>query len=517
MKYASRFEIPVIMPRSEKVQTFEELAKLLGSRDHRRYKVVLCHGVFDLLHIGHIRYLQKARQMGDLLIVTLTPDRFVNKGPNRPVFPETLRSDAVAALDCVDYVAVNQWPTAVEAIQQLQPDVFAKGAESRDHKTPELIEEEKAADTHGVRVEYIEDVTSSSSHLINNYLSPFSDDVERDIAKLRNRYTLDEILSYVSAARPLKMLVVGEAIIDEYYYCSAVGQSTKAPIVATRYESHERFAGGALAVANHLAGFCDRVDLISMLGVHDTGEEWIRERLHERISATFLYKENASTIVKRRYRESYFDIPLFAINFLNDDPLTSAESATFCKLLEGSLHQYDAIVVADYGHSLVGDSAIKLLTSDAPFLAVNTQANAANVGFHTISKYPRADHVSLSRRDLELECRRSSGDIRELLQDVSLRLGTTTCAVTLGRDGCLCYGSRGGFHQSGSVTTRVVDRIGAADAFFAASTICAVLRSPADILTFWGNVAGAEAVAVVGTSRTMDSLSFSRHIESLLK
>jgi rfaE bifunctional protein nucleotidyltransferase chain/domain len=505
------------MQRSEKVKTFEELAKLVGRGDGRRQRVVHCHGVFDLLHIGHIRYLQKARQMGDLLVVTVTPDRFVNKGLHRPVFSEALRSDAIAALDCVDYVAVNQWPTAVEAIERLVPDVYAKGAEFRDHKTPELMHEEEAVAAVGARVEYIEEVTSSSSRLINSYLSPFSDEVEQDLTRLRQRYTLDVMLDYVAAARPLKLLVVGEAIIDEYYYCSAIGQSAKAPIVATRYESHERFAGGALAVANHLAGFCDQVDLVSMLGRHDTEEEWIRDRLHDNISATFLYKEDASTIVKRRYRESYFDIPLFAINFLNDDPLTSADSETFCKLLEGSLSQYDAIVVADYGHSFLGEPAIKLLVEGTPFLAVSTQANSANIGFHTISKYSRVDHVALSRRDLELECRDSRGDVRELLQDVARRLGTTTAAVTLGRNGCLCYNTESGFQQSGAVATTVIDRIGAADAFFAVSTLCAVLRTPADILAFWGNVAGAESVAVVGNSRTIDSLSFSRHIESLLK
>src|SRR5262249_60009234 len=86
--------------------------------------VVQCHGVFDLLHIGHIRHFQEARKSGHLLVVTLTPDRYVNKGPHRPVFTETLRAEAIASLDAVDFVAINKWPTAVEAIQRIKPDIY---------------------------------------------------------------------------------------------------------------------------------------------------------------------------------------------------------------------------------------------------------------------------------------------------------------------------------------------------------------------------------------------------------
>lgn len=92
----------------------------------------------DLLHIGHIRYLEKAKRLGDILVVTVTPDCYVNKGPHRPAFPDLLRAEAIAALDAVDYVAINEWPTAVETLDLLRPDVYAKGAEFRQNRTPEI-------------------------------------------------------------------------------------------------------------------------------------------------------------------------------------------------------------------------------------------------------------------------------------------------------------------------------------------------------------------------------------------
>lgn len=506
------------MDHSSKVKPLEELARSLDElRGESPRRIVHCHGVFDLLHIGHIRYLQSARALGDMLVVTLTPDEFVNKGPHRPAFNQQLRVDALAALDCVDCVAVNQSPTATEAIRLLRPDVYAKGAEFREHKTPELLAEEAVAAEVGAAVEFIEDVTASSSHLINEYLSPFGDEVDRYLGDFRQRYQAADVLAWLARAAELKVLVVGEAIIDEYYTCTTMGQSAKSPIIVTRYESHERFAGGALAVANHLAPFCHSVDLVAMLGDENREEDWIRSHLRPRVAPRFHYKQNSPTIVKRRYRESYFGVPLFAINFLNDEPQSAANEDSLCQLLEESLEDYDLVVVADYGHRMLTERARQLLCDKARFLAVNTQSNAANTGFHAISKYPRADYVSLADRELRLECRSPGGDPEQLLMAVGKRLYATTIAVTLGNRGCLCYNRRAGFQRAPALATRVVDRVGAGDTFLAITALCAAIDAPLDVLAFLGNVAGAEAVAVVGNAQSLDAVPFERHVESLFK
>ena len=119
------------MLRNDKVKPIEELSELLD-RLRSDKKIVLCHGVFDLLHVGHIRHFEHAKKLGDILVVTLTADRYVNKGPHRPAFPEDLRAESLAALDCVDYVAINRWPLATEPIERLRPHVYVKGSDYRD-------------------------------------------------------------------------------------------------------------------------------------------------------------------------------------------------------------------------------------------------------------------------------------------------------------------------------------------------------------------------------------------------
>ncbi|MFQ5734607.1 MAG: PfkB family carbohydrate kinase, partial [Planctomycetaceae bacterium] len=462
----------------DKAHSIAALAAIVEPLRASGKRIVHCHGVFDLLHIGHIRYLQKARRLGDLLVVTVTPDRFVNKGPHRPVFHESLRRDGVAALECVDYVALNEWPTAVEAIKRLRPVVYAKGAEFLDHKRPELRREERAVGEVGGRVEFIDEVTSSSSSLINTYLAPVPPEVERYLAEFRGRHSDEDVFGYLEAARKLKVLVVGEAVVDEYAYCSVIGQSMKSPTVAAKFESLDRFAGGAVAVANHVAGFCDGVDVFAMLGEVDSREEWLRGELRENVSPTFHYKRAAPTIVKRRYHESYFESTVFAVHVYDDVPMDDDEQSAVGRALETTCGDYDLVIVADYGHGFLTETAIRALDGRSRYLAVATQADPANFGLHTISRYPRADYVCISRQDLELECRRPSGDARTMLREVHAKLHARIATVTLGKSGCLCYARESGFDEAAGLGTHVVDRIGAGEAFYSIASLCAAIDAP---------------------------------------
>jgi rfaE bifunctional protein nucleotidyltransferase chain/domain len=152
--------------RLEKVRSMDFLPHLCLVREQTGCRIVLAHGCFDLLHIGHIKHLQAAKEFGEVLVVTLTPDRLINKGPGRPVFSEGLRAEAVAALECVDYVVVNNSPTAVDAILVLRPNVFVKGSEYADNVTPQLEEELKAVEFVGGRIEHTREVEYHSTNLL---------------------------------------------------------------------------------------------------------------------------------------------------------------------------------------------------------------------------------------------------------------------------------------------------------------------------------------------------------------
>jgi rfaE bifunctional protein nucleotidyltransferase chain/domain len=131
--------------------------------------VVHCHGCFDLMHPGHIKYLQAAKRMGDVLLVTLTPDQFVDKGPDRPVFSQDLRAESIAALECVDFVSINLWPTAVETIRALKPHYYVKGQEFENLKdrTGKIQQEYKVLKEIGAEMRFTHEIVFSSTKLLN--------------------------------------------------------------------------------------------------------------------------------------------------------------------------------------------------------------------------------------------------------------------------------------------------------------------------------------------------------------
>lgn len=156
-----------------KILKIEDLAKKIEKLKIEGKKIIHCHGCFDLMHPGHIKYFQAAGKKGDVLIVTVTPDIYVDKGPDRPVFNEKLRAESIAALECVDYVAVNEWTTAVETIELLKPDIYVKGQEFEnfEDKTGKLQKELKAIKKVGAEIRFTHEVVFSSAELLNKYFT----------------------------------------------------------------------------------------------------------------------------------------------------------------------------------------------------------------------------------------------------------------------------------------------------------------------------------------------------------
>lgn len=502
-----------------KIHSLGELASVLDRRRAEGARVVHCHGVFDLLHIGHVRHFEQAKKLGDVLVVTLTPDRFVNKGAGRPAFTETLRAEFLANLVSIDYVAINEWPTAVDTIHLLKPNIFTKGSEFKNLQDTigHVSQEGEAIRAIGGEIVFTEDIVYSSSALINQYMSQYPEHVRDYLCEFASRRTAEEALAPLRAAENLKVLVVGETIIDEYAYCEAIGKSGKEPVLVTKYLNEERHGGGVIACANHAASFASRVDVLTMLGEGMDQEEFVRSSLRPNVTPHFLEKKNSPTIVKKRYVEQYLSQKMFEVYTINDEALDERTDTELCDKLKGLLPEYDVVIVADYGHGMLTKRAIDVLSRQAKFLAVNTQSNAGNHGFNMISKYPRADYVCLAQREVALETRNLHLTADEMVRHVSGRLNCPRVMMTMGSRGTLFHTAPFGYHRAPALATKVVDRVGAGDAVLCVTALALAAGAAPDTIPFLGNIVGAEAVQILGNARAIDRIPLYRHIECLLK
>jgi len=506
-----RLAIPKVLP-------LEELATLLAQRLEGEV-IVHCHGDFEVLHAGNIRQLEEARRMGDVLVVTLTSDRYIHRPSEQPVFKENLRAEALATLPMVDYVAVSPFPDASGAIRILKPGLYVLYGPADTVLEGHSAEEQAIREVGGV-LAFASPPMSEGIHTPVNPLSQYSPEVVHYLQEFSNRHSASSILGWLQKARQLRVLVVGEAILDEYHYCETMGKSGKEPNLAARYLHSESFAGGILAVANNVASFCDHVDVLTVLGRQngqpDASEPFIRQHLSPKVQPHFLYQDEAPTIVKRRFLEIYPLQKLFEVYLLKHMDEEGPLVDELCQKLENLVGEYDLVIVADYGHGMLGPKAVDILCRQSRFLAVNTQTNADNQGFNTISKYPRADFICISEKELRLEVRNRRKDPGPIMEEVTRRMGCGTLLVTRGVAGNLLFNPKDGFYTCPTLSYRVIDRVGAGDAVLAVTSLCVAQGAPTEAIGFIGNVVGAHAVATVGHRTSLQEDSLTEHILALL-
>ena len=505
-----------------KILSIEGLAQVAEEVRASGRKVVLCHGVFDLLHMGHVRHLETAAREGDVLMVTLTADRFVNKGPGRPVFSEQLRAEMVAAVEYVDWVGVNEAPTAEPVLAAIRPDIYVKGSDykqAEDDVTGKIVFEQETVEAYGGRLIYTEDITFSSSSLINKHLSVYEPTLSQYLSNMREEGALERLTGVIDKVKNMRVLFVGDAILDEYQYVVPMGKSPKENMIATLFQNKELFAGGVFAAANHVASFCREVEIVTCLGHDDSYEEQILESLKPNIKMTALHREGIPTTRKCRFIDtSYSTRKLFEVYFMDDSPLPPNLTAELRDVLLDRIPHYDLVVVTDFGHGLLGDGIIPLLCEKAPFLAVNTQSNSANHGFNLITKYPRADYLCIDGPEARLAVRQKYADLTTVIGELlPAAVECPRLIVTQGKHGCLTYEAGLPIHRVPALTSTIVDTVGAGDAFFAVTApMVAAGANMADI-GFLGNAAGAMKVGIVGHRSSVEKVSLIKFLTALLK
>lgn len=504
-----------------KIKSIDELARISSGLRKKNKKVVHCHGVFDLLHPGHIKHFEVAKKKGDILIITITQDMHVNKGPGRPIFNQQLRAETIAAIECVDYVAINEWPTAVETIKRLKPNFYVKGsdyAKKEEDITGKIYDEEEAVKSVGGFLHFTDEVTFSSSSLINNFFSPYPEEAKNFFLKFRKRYSSNDIIRFLKDVEDLKILVIGDIIIDEYHYCTGMGKSQKDNIIATKFLNEEVFAGGVLAAANHLAGFCKDVTLFSCIGTKNDYKDFITTHLKPNIKTHFYYRQDAPTVVKRRFVDPNFLNKLFEICYLEDaNHLNPTLENEMCGYLNSSLKEFDMVLVTDFGHGLVTPKMVKILSKKSNFLAVNVQTNSANLGFNLITKFLHADYVCIDEPEIRLACHDRFSNTEKLILNISKKLNCERIIITRGHKGSLAYSKKEGFTGIPVFSKEVVDRIGAGDAYFSVTSPCVFKNTPMEAAGFIGNAVGAMKVLIVGNRSSVEPVSLFKYITSILK
>ena len=222
---------------------------LLSKIKNLKKKIVLCHGVFDLIHAGHLRYFKQAKKLGDFLIVSLTSDRYVNKGFNRPIFNQNLRAEVLESFEIIDAVYINDSPTGVDVIKLVRPDVYLKGPDYKNLKqdrTKNIYKEKKMVKKYGGIFKTSDDITFSSTNLINKNFNYLNTEQINFIKTISQKYSFDYIAKKITELKKLKILLIGETIIDQYVFGDVIGKAGKEPHLVMSENVTKNFLGGGV-------------------------------------------------------------------------------------------------------------------------------------------------------------------------------------------------------------------------------------------------------------------------------
>ncbi len=505
-----------------KIVSKEDFEKIRDKLKAEGKTVAMCHGVFDLVHLGHIIHLKKAKEIADLLVVSITAAKYVRKGEGRPYFSDDDRRQVLSSLEFVDYVLLSEGYTADDVIRTVRPDFYVKGSEYKvqeDDVTEEIQNEVSLVEEFGGKVYYTEGEVFSSTNLINRETELLSDEVKAYIPELIRDFDFSDIKKLSESMKKLKVLVVGDVIIDEYNFCKINGMMSKDDGYSTKFLHSERYLGGSLAVAGHLSAFSENVILASIMGTESDIHSHVLNELGGRLKMDLIFSDERETVVKRRFvvqnvrRKELRKI--FSVNNL-PEPMTYDEKskALLLKKLKAQVKEADLVVLSDFGHGLVDFSVMELLQKEAKFLAVNCQTNSSNLGKNLMSKYSRADVFTMNEKELELARPAYQFEAKSALEDMAKHLGGSGL-LTVGAAGAIGY-YEGEFYECPAFTLNITDTVGAGDAFFSLCALAAALKAPMKLTTFMGSVAGAIASNIIGNKEFISRVNYLKFVQTLM-
>lgn len=492
----------------KKIVSLSELkAAVMEAREAGR-TIVQCHGCFDIVHPGHIRYLEFARRQGDVLIVSLTGDSQPAPGDAQPYIPETLRAENLAALMFVDFVHVIRASTAESILSEIKPDVYVKGREFEHSTDPGFRAEKNVVEEYGGRIIFSSGEISFSSADLIGRISQADQAQSHRLRFLTERYgiTVPSLEKTLERFRDLHVLIVGDIVIDRYTFCDAIGVASESPMLSLIQRDERSYVGGAAIVARHVAALGAHAFLVSAGGADDRSR-MVTDVLEREGVESHLIESRPTIVEKTRFLAD--EHKLFKVDRGEVCPLDSVSERRAALLLEQQSRVADAVIFCDFGYGMITGG---LLARTLPTLRHNVGTLAADVsgGRANLLNFRNVDLLCPTERELRATLNDYDSGLSAVAYQGMERTQARHLIVTLEKRGVVAFErpsqDRNSPEWSGrlkgeplpSFADYVVDRLGCGDAMLATSTLA--LAAGAGLLTsaYLGSAAAALEISLLG-------------------
>lgn len=495
----------------------EKLANILNKK---KKIVALSHGVFDLLHHGHLRHFEEIRNKCDILIVSLTSDKFVKKGSNRPYFNISDRVYALSQLKTVDYIIESKSLSAIDVIKKIKPNLYCKGSDYRDldsDRTKKIFLEKKFVEKYGGKLLFTLAKTSSSSKLINSEFV-FNKIQLSFLKKLSQKFNITDIEKFFDIIAKQNIYVFGESIIDTYTELTALNKSGKEAILNFSENRKDNYPGGVLAVCNNIANFVKKVNLTSYVGDKNNYLSFINKNLKQNIEHFFVKKKNSPTILKERFIDGYSDKKIIGIYNLNDESLDQTSEKKIIERIK-KIKKDSLILIFDYGHGFFTKKISSFLNSkNNIYKSVNSQLNSSTISSHDIQKFNKSFLITLNETELRHEMRNKSLPVKILMKKFSNKTNCKYILITMGKNGSYLYHQKSKkFFFCPGFANSIVDKTGAGDSMIPIVSVGLKNGLDEELSLFLGSIIAAETIKNVANKKFMSKENLIDLAQTMLK
>ena len=441
-------------------------AKSFFAKIKKKKKVIQCHGVFDLVHPGHIRHFAHCRSKAEILIVSLTSDAFINKGKYRPFVPEKMRALNLAVLEMVDFVIIDKNKNPLKLLNLIQPDFFAKGLEYGDLKNLQTIKEKNIVESFGGKMIFSPgDYVLSSSKIINQ-MKPDLKFEKLNLLMDAENINFNDLKKILKDLNKLKIHILGDTIIDTNHYCEIIGGLHKTPTLSIMKQISEDFLGGAAIVASHFKSFSKNVTLTTLFSNDTKGKFALKTLKKNRIKTNYYTENDRPTTNKNSYLVNKHK--LLKVDELNNNAITNSTLDKITKLLKKDKSQI--LVFSDFRHGIFNNQTLsKILdsTNHKTFKVADSQV-ASRWG--NISDFKNFDLLTPTEREARYSLFEQDTPMRNLVGNLQKKSKANNIILKLGERGLISISrKKNDYIALDPFVDNLVDSNGAGDALLAYS------------------------------------------------
>jgi rfaE bifunctional protein kinase chain/domain len=481
-----------------KIINLSNFKKKIGSFP-RQKKIIMCHGAFDVVHPGHIRQFLYAKSKANILLVSLTSDKHINKGEHRPHVPERLRAFNLAALDIVDYVIIDINKDPIKSIKKIKPDYFIKGFEyknlSQNKKTK--LEFDAVHSYNGKMIFSPGDVVYSSTQIINSRMPDLRYEKLQNLMD-NEKVTFSLLRNILKQAKKISIHVVGDTIVDSYTFTNPIGGPVKYPHLSLLKINETKFVGGAAIVASHIAAAGCKTYFTSVIG-NDNNGKFINLKLKKQkvIFNKIIDKQrptvNKNTIIAKNQK-------ILKIDTLDNTPVDEIISMQIQKNIKKI--KTDGIIFSDFRHGIFNKETIPIYSKLIGKKVYKVADSQVASRWGNILDYKNFDLITPNEKEARFSLGDQDSSIRPLATNLFDNSKCKLLILKLAEKGILVYKKNrtqvDSFYALDSFVENLVDPVGAGDALIAYATISMIISKNYAVASIISSIAAAIACEVEG-------------------